>query len=43
MFIKSVSIPAADQERALKFYTNKLGFIDSPNKQNQSPTLTKNL
>ncbi len=26
MFIKSVSIPVADQDRALKFYTEKLGF-----------------
>lgn len=27
MFIKSVSIPATDQARALKFYTEKLGFM----------------
>jgi predicted enzyme related to lactoylglutathione lyase len=33
MFIKSVSIPVADQDRALKFYTEKLGFtlkVDAP-------------
>ena len=26
MFIKSISIPVANQDRALKFYTEKLGF-----------------
>jgi len=33
MFIKSVSIPVANQDRALKFYTEKLGFtvkVDVP-------------
>lgn len=33
MFIKSVSIPVTDQDRALKFYTEKLGFalkVDTP-------------
>ena len=26
MFIKAVNVPVADQDRALKFYTEKLGF-----------------
>lgn len=33
MFIKSISVPVADQDRALKFYTEKLGFtvkVDVP-------------
>ena len=33
MFIKGISIPVADQDRALKFYTEKLGFslkVDVP-------------